>query len=219
MQTMATISGPGLDRYYHKRTAARRPSRQNIGAKESQSQPFVAAASRDRLSFAHARSSSVEENLCFRSGWLGENLAAELADELKLEIEPSRSAGAIRKAIFVRLVLRRANSHRKEDVSPGTFIAAVGADDEHKQEIDPALMVSCKIVADSVEQCGTIGDSHHAISQGLMIKENIYAELAEVVAGRKRGRRSEEEIIIFDSTGLQSKTGCAAAVQESSRCQ
>ena len=42
---------------------------------------------------------------------------------------------------------------RKEDVAPGTFIAAVGADNEDKQEIDPALMASAKIVTDSLEQC------------------------------------------------------------------
>ena len=90
----------------------------------------------------------------------------------------------------------------KEDVSPGTFIAAVGADNEDKQEIDPALMASCKVVADSLEQCSSIGDLHHAISQGLMRPENVYAELAEIVAGRKPGRTGEEEIIVFDSTGV-----------------
>ena len=99
---------------------------------------------------------------------------------------------------------------RKEDVVPGTFIAAVGADDTHKQEIDPALMASAKVVADSLEQSCTIGDTHHAIDQGLMRKEDVYAELSEIVAGRKPGRTSDEEIIVFDSTGVAIEDAVAA---------
>ena len=48
-------------------------------------------------------------------------------------------------------------------VAPGTFIAAIGADSENKQEIEPALMASCAIVVDLLEQAATIGDLHHAI--------------------------------------------------------
>ena len=99
---------------------------------------------------------------------------------------------------------------RKEDVVPGTFIAAVGADAAHKQEIDPALMASAKVIADSREQCCTVGDTHHAIAQGLMRKEHIYAELCEIVAGKKAGRTRDDEIIIFDSTGVAIEDGVAA---------
>ena len=88
----------------------------------------------------------------------------------------------------------------------GTFIAAVGADNEDKQEIDPALLSSGKVVTDSLEQCSKIGDLHHAIAQGLMRKEDACGELAEVVAGRKTGRITEEEIIVFDSTASPLKT-------------
>jgi ornithine cyclodeaminase/alanine dehydrogenase-like protein (mu-crystallin family) len=100
----------------------------------------------------------------------------------------------------------------KEDVAPGTFIAAVGADDSHKQEIDPALMASAKVVADSLEQVCSIGDTHQAIATDLMRKENVYAELAEVVAGKKPGRISEAEIIIFDSTGIAIEDAAAAVI-------
>jgi ornithine cyclodeaminase/alanine dehydrogenase-like protein (mu-crystallin family) len=90
----------------------------------------------------------------------------------------------------------------KEDVSPGTFIAAVGADDAHKQEIDPTLIASTKVVADDLEQICSIGDTHHAISRGLMAKGDVYAELSEIVAGRKPARTNRDEIIVFDSTGV-----------------
>src|SRR5438270_4342113 len=89
---------------------------------------------------------------------------------------------------------------RNEDVPPGMFIAAVGADDTRKQEIDPVLMASAKVVADSLDQSCTIGDTHHAIAGALMRKENVYAELSEIVAGKKPGRTSDNKIIIFQST-------------------
>ena len=88
----------------------------------------------------------------------------------------------------------------------------VGADDTHKQELDPALMASAKVVADSLEQSCTIGDTHHAIAKGLMSKENVYADLGEIVAGKKSGRLSDNEIIIFDSTGIAIEDAAAAAL-------
>jgi ornithine cyclodeaminase/alanine dehydrogenase len=107
---------------------------------------------------------------------------------------------------------------RREDVQPGTFIAAVGADDSHKQEIDPALMASAKVVADHLEQSCSIGDTHHAIAAGLMREEDVYAELAEIVAGQKAGRTNADEITIFDSTGIALEDAvCAVAVYEKAR--
>ena len=84
-----------------------------------------------------------------------------------------------------------------EMVRPGTFIAAVGADSEHKQEIDPRLMARARIVTDLTEQALKIGDLHHAVDAGA----SAYAELAELAAGLKPGRTTAEEITIFDSTG------------------
>ena len=133
-----------------------------------------------------------------------QDLARELASELRLEIEPVCDPWrAIKKSdICVTCTTACEFFVRKEDVSPGTFIAAVGADDEHKQEIDPALMASAKVVADSLEQCCAIGDTHHAIARRLMRKEDIYAELGEIVAEKKPGRTTDDEIFIFDSTGV-----------------
>jgi len=146
--------------------------------------------------------------------------ATVLAAELKLEIESVRDLGhAIRESdVCVTCTPSRQFFVRREDVSPGTFIAAVGADDEHKQEIDPALLSSSKVIADSLEQCSTIGDLHHAIAQGLMRKEDAYGELAEVVVGRKAGRITEEEIIVFDSTGVAIEDAIATALVYEKAC-
>ena len=86
-------------------------------------------------------------------------------------------------------------------IRPGAFIAAVGADSENKQEIDPALLAQAKVVTDLTEQAARIGDLHHAIEAGVMSAADVHAELGEVIAGRKRARESADEIIVFDSTG------------------
>lgn len=101
---------------------------------------------------------------------------------------------------------------RQEDVKSGTFIAAVGADNPEKQEIDPKLFVSSKIVVDILEQCATIGDLHHALAAGLVTRKNVHAELGEIVAGKKAGRTSQDEITIFDSTGMALQDAAAAAI-------
>jgi alanine dehydrogenase len=91
---------------------------------------------------------------------------------------------------------------RREHIAPGTFVAAVGADNEDKQELDPTLLGRSKVVVDLVEQCATIGELHHALDQKVMTRDQVHAELGEVVAATKPGRTSNDEIIVFDSTGM-----------------
>ena len=97
-------------------------------------------------------------------------------------------------------------------VSAGAFVAGVGADNPHKQELDPALLATSTVVTDILEQCATMGDLHHAIDAGVMSRADVYAELGEIVASRKAGRRSADEIIVFDSTGTALQDVAAAAL-------
>ena len=95
-------------------------------------------------------------------------------------------------------------------VPAGAFIAAVGADSEDKQEIDPLLLAQATVVTDLTEQACQIGDLHHAIVAGVLSRDSVHAELGEVVAGRKRGRARADEIIVFDSTGTGLQDAAAA---------
>jgi len=99
-----------------------------------------------------------------------------------------------------------------ESVAPGTFVAAVGADSEEKSELAPALLAARKVVTDVTEQCATIGDLHHAIAAGAMTRDGVYAELGEIVAGRKPGRERDDEVIVFDSTGMALQDVAAASI-------
>jgi len=140
--------------------------------------------------------------------------AVELSRELGTAVEPVYDlASAVRKSdVCVTCTPAKKYFLRQEHVAPGTFIAAVGADNEDKQELDPRLLASSKVVADVLDQCVEIGDLHHAIAAGLMQRGDVHAELAEVVAGKKAGRTSQEEITIFDSTGTALQDVAAAAV-------
>jgi ornithine cyclodeaminase/alanine dehydrogenase-like protein (mu-crystallin family) len=100
----------------------------------------------------------------------------------------------------------------REDVAPGAFIAAVGADSEQKHEISADLLKSAVIVVDDLDQCASIGDLHHAIDAGLLSRTDVAATLAEVVAGTNPGRTKAEDIVVFDSTGVAIEDVAAAAI-------
>jgi len=140
--------------------------------------------------------------------------AAEISRELELDIEVvGHPASAVLKSdVCVTCTPAKKYFIHQEHVAPGTFLAAVGADNERKQELDPQLFVSNKVVADVLDQCAEIGDLHHAVAQGLVQPSSVYAELGELVAGKKPGRTSREEITIFDSTGTALQDAAAAAV-------
>lgn len=143
--------------------------------------------------------------------------AEETSARLGLNVRPAGSAAeaAPLSAICVTCTSSRAPLLRRDDIAAGTFIAAVGADSEDKIEIDPGLMAAGTIVVDSLEQCATIGDLHHALARGVLSTADVHATLADVVAGRKPGRTSAEEITIFDSTGVAiGDVAAAVAVYE-----
>ena len=98
-----------------------------------------------------------------------------------------------------------------DSVGPGTFVAAVGADSEEKQELAPELLAVATVVTDVTQQCAAIGDLHHALVSGHVTLDHVHAELGEIVAGKKPGRRSDDEIIVFDSTGMALQDVAASA--------
>lgn len=144
---------------------------------------------------------------------VAQRFAKETSAQLGLDVRPGGSVADVAPLsdICVTCTPSRAPLLRREDVAAGTFIAAVGADNEDKVEVDPALMAAGTIVVDSLEQCATIGDLHHALARGVLSAVDVHAVLADVVAGRKPGRTSADEITIFDSTGVAIEDVAAAA--------
>lgn len=141
------------------------------------------------------------------------SFAAEMTRELGVNVEPvsDAAAAARRSDLCVTCTPSRQPLLRRGDVPRGAFVAGVGADSSDKNELDPALLASSAVVVDVLKQCAEIGDLRHAIAAGLMTRADVRAELAEVVAGSKPGRASDDEVVVFDSTGTALEDVAAAA--------
>jgi len=99
------------------------------------------------------------------------------------------------------------------EISPGTHINAFGADAPGKQEINPRILKQAKLVVDDRTQASYGGEINVPLHRRQIFKKHIYGELGEIVAGKKDGRISDQEITVFDSTGLAIQDiSCAYAV-------
>jgi len=87
-------------------------------------------------------------------------------------------------------------------VKPGTHINAFGCDMAGKQELEPAIFTHAKVVVDNMVECCHRGETQHSIQQGLIQREDIHAEIGQIALGQKPGRTDDQEITIFDSTGM-----------------
>ena len=143
-----------------------------------------------------------------------ERFARDMAAELDLEVavisQPADAGGETN--VWVTCTPARRWFLGRAHVAPGAFVAAVGADHPEKQEIEPELLAASAVVADLIEQCASLGDLHHALALGAMRREDVRAELSDVVSGRRAGRRSPQEIVVFDSTGTAIQDVAAAVL-------
>ena len=87
-------------------------------------------------------------------------------------------------------------------VSEGMHLNCIGADAPGKEELDPKILTKAKIVVDDWEQASHSGEINVPLAMGMLSRQNVWAEIGEVVAGLKPGRTSNEEITVFTSTGL-----------------
>lgn len=87
-------------------------------------------------------------------------------------------------------------------VRPGTHVSAVGADMAGKQELANELVASARLYVDDREQSVTSGELEVPVSQGAITPDDIVAELGEVIAGRAAGRTSDDEVTVFDTSGI-----------------
>jgi ornithine cyclodeaminase len=89
----------------------------------------------------------------------------------------------------------------KDWVKPGTHIACMGTDTKGKQEIDPHLVAAATVFTDEIAQSISIGECQHAIAAGLIAESDI-TPIGDVINGKHPGRTSDDEITLFDGTGV-----------------
>ncbi len=146
-----------------------------------------------------------------------ERLARQLAEDLGVDVRTNGSpdTALAESQLCVTCTTATRPVVRYDQIRPGTFIAAVGADHPHKQELDPRLVAGHALVVDVLEYCATSGELHHALDAGLMTRDDVHADLAQLVTDARPGRRDDDEVFVFDSTGTALQdVGAAALVYE-----
>jgi alanine dehydrogenase len=104
--------------------------------------------------------------------------------------------------VVVTVTPARAPIVKNEWVSEGMHIAAVGADKSGDQELEGTILRRARIFVDDIRQCRTDGEINVPLSQGLLKETDIAGEIGEVIVGKKKGRTSDRDITLFDSTGI-----------------
>ena len=140
--------------------------------------------------------------------------AAEATAETGIDVQATEDlAGSVRASdICVTCTPAREPLILVDQLRPGQFFAAVGADSEGKQEFEPGVLLRARVVADIVAQAASMGELQHAIAAGLMTEDDVHADLGQVVTGQRPGRTSEDQVFIFDSTGTALQDVAAAAL-------
>ncbi len=131
-------------------------------------------------------------------------LADEVASRYQVQVRlaPDPEETTLASDILVTATPSETPLVRRDWVHPGTHINAIGADAAGKQELDPEILKAARVVVDDWAQASHSGEINVPLSQGDITPDLIYGSLGEVVAGKKPGRQSPEEITVFDSTGL-----------------
>jgi ornithine cyclodeaminase/alanine dehydrogenase-like protein (mu-crystallin family) len=106
-----------------------------------------------------------------------------------------------------------------EHLSPGAFVAAVGADSSGKSEIAPDLMEQAKVVVDVLDQCLAMGDLRLALASSALSSSDVHADLGDIVSGARPGRENDDEIIVFDSTGTAIEDVASSAMIYELACE
>jgi len=103
------------------------------------------------------------------------------------------------------------------DLKPGTHINAVGYQGPTSRELDTITVKKARIIVDTYEGCmAEAGDLLVPIQKGELSKEDIYADLGEIICGKRKGRINDEEITLFESVGfaLEDLVTASAAYQK-----
>lgn len=142
----------------------------------------------------HAWDPSAENLAAFR------NVVSELGLEFVAETEPE--AVVTSADVLITVTPSQKALVDRAWVRPGTHISAMGTDTKGKQELDPELVAAVSVFVDEAAQAISIGECQHAHAMGLLAESEIKGTIGAVIAGTQEGRRAQDEITMFDGTGV-----------------
>lgn len=131
-------------------------------------------------------------------------VAIDLSADLGIDVRAAKDPGSAVSDADVIITTTPATRPvlKAEWLRAGQHVTAMGSDQDHKNEIDPACFSKADLyVPDRLSQTRILGELRSAIAAGLIPAETDFAELGTIVAGAAPGRTAAEQISIADLTG------------------
>ena len=126
--------------------------------------------------------------------------AGSVAEEIGADVASSRE-----EALAADLLVTVTPGHEivlpEGTLKPGQNASLMGADGPGKAEIAVEELARVRVFCDDWEQASHNGELVHAVEAGVLTRDDV-SQLGDVLIGRAEGRTSEDEITVFDSTGL-----------------
>ena len=126
--------------------------------------------------------------------------AEEVAERIGAEIAPGRDE-ALAADLLVTVTPGRSILLEEGSLRPGQHASLMGADGPGKAEIAVEELARVRVFCDDWEQASHNGDLVHAVEEGLLARDDV-SQLGDVLIGAAEGRTSDDDITVFDSTGL-----------------
>ena len=127
---------------------------------------------------------------------------AETAEELGLPFEAVELDQLGAEAdVIITITSSFAPILKDTHITPGTHLACMGTDTKGKQEVAAEVLARASVFTDEVAQSVSIGEAQHAVTSGLKREDEI-TEIGAVINGDHSGRRSADEVTLFDGTGV-----------------
>ncbi|MEL7090549.1 MAG: iminosuccinate reductase BhcD [Pseudomonadota bacterium] len=125
----------------------------------------------------------------------------KVAAEAGVPFEAVDLPGMAEADVIISITSAFAPSLMADHVSPGTHIACMGTDTKGKQEVEAALLARATVFTDEVAQSVSIGEAQHAMAEGLIAEADVH-QVGAVINGTHPGRESDDQITLFDGTGV-----------------
>jgi alanine dehydrogenase len=136
---------------------------------------------------------------------------SEMSERTGLDIKGGSLEETVRESdILVTVTGSHEPLVKSEWVRDGTHINAFGADKAEEQELETAVHQRSRVFVDWMVQCELLGDVSYPLECGAIRKEDIAGELGQVVTGEVEGRQSDEQVTVFDATGVAVQDALAA---------
>lgn len=129
------------------------------------------------------------------------NYAKEMSDKFGVEVIPVKDYREVSENSDI--VLTATNGRdilvKREWLKEGSTVLGIGSYPELDERV---YLTSDKVVCDSWEQCSRRGQLPIVVNAGKFTRDNLYAEISEIVSGRKAARENNNELICVCLVGV-----------------